>query len=129
MILYIAVPYTSEDPAVRQDRFDQVTQFCANLKQAGANPLSPITHSHPMALLGTGGSWDTWKEFDIACMSLCSIIVVLKLPGWDKSKGVSEEVLHMTGRGKPAYFADPDNIDVAIQDIQSLMDELEKKKG
>ena len=39
-----------------------------------------------------GGDWEFWKRVDTDFLERCDQLVVLCLPGWDKSVGVEAEV-------------------------------------
>jgi hypothetical protein len=117
-MIYLAAPYKyrlTNDPeddypdvtsdAIEHARFCIVTKYAANLIHHGKNVYSPITHTHPMCReldLPTG--WEFWKKFDLPFLDICDEIYVLKLPGWDTSKGISEEVKIMKEQGKPVTY-------------------------
>ena len=92
-MIYLATPYSNDDPAVRQHRYEVVTKVAAALMLKGKMVISPITHSHPLVVInGQSPSWEYWKDFDSQLMSLCDKLIVLKLPGWAISVGVKSEI-------------------------------------
>lgn len=92
-LIYLAVPYSHPDAAVRESRFNAVNRVAARLMKAGTHVFSPISHTHPIALVGdlpTG--WDYWAAYDRLMLSACEKLVVLMLDGWRESTGVQAEI-------------------------------------
>ena len=110
-ITYLAAPYSHPDPDVRRARYESATAAAAALTRRGTIVFSPLTLTHPMDVLlaregETLGS-DYWVAFDEAFMELCSEIVVLRLDGWEQSKGVNSELEFFRTRGRRITFIDP----------------------
>jgi hypothetical protein len=114
--VYLAAPYTDENPAVRELRYSMTNQFAARLMEAGFSVFSPISQSHeiarylPPALLM---DHDHWMRMDLPILSRAQLLVVLKLPGWEKSRGVDAELRHARERGIPTAFMRYDTLAVA----------------
>ncbi len=107
-IVYLASPYSHPDPAIHEQRFRVICRVSARLMAAGEIIFSPIAHTHPIALAGklpTG--WDFWKKYDHAMLEASKKIVVVRMDGWDKSKGVIGEIEEMIRQGKPVEYIDP----------------------
>ena len=61
--------------------------------QRGLIIFSPITHSHPIAECSDlPTNWEFWETFDRAYLEASSELIVLKLDGWEESKGVQAEI-------------------------------------
>ena len=105
MMIYLASPYSHPDAAVRQQRFEQVCGVASVLMRNGSLIFSPIAHSHPIALAG-GLPLDFayWEKFDRTILSVCHSLIVLKLLGWDESRGVAAEIQIMQESGKPISY-------------------------
>ena len=93
--LYIAGPYSHPDRGVRLERFHRLNDIAAKFMQSpeGHVVFSPISMTHPIAEqheLPLG--WEFWERNDRAFISWCNILVVVKLPGWQESKGVAAEI-------------------------------------
>ena len=110
LLVYLAGPYTHKSKRVREYRFQRLTKASALLiLQHGYNNFSPITQSHLQALHEElPGTWNFWQQVDIEYLKRCDILVVLRLPGWDKSVGVAAEISYMKATGKPIWYADLD---------------------
>lgn len=91
-VAYLACPYTDPNPKIKLMRYRAVTWTAYELMKAGTLVYSPLTHNIPLADLGIHGNWVTWKEFDHAMLSRCNRLILLKLPGWEASKGVAAEL-------------------------------------
>ncbi|OYZ12936.1 MAG: hypothetical protein B7Y35_15725 [Sphingomonadales bacterium 28-64-96] len=104
VISYLACPYGHPDLGVRLERFEAANLAAANLIQEGRIVFSPISMTHPidlvMAAEGENMGTDYWVKFDEAFMELCSEMIVLAIPGWQESKGVTREIEFFRQHGK-----------------------------
>ena len=114
-MIYLASPYSQPDPHVREWRYRQAILATAYLIRRGLVPFSPIVHSHPIACLGgdLAGDWSFWRRQDELFMDACGGIVVLMLPGWRESIGVTAEIRYMADRGIAAEYLNPADIEEA----------------
>lgn len=92
-MIYLASPWSHQNPEVRKQRHADVLQATVALLRAGHLVYSPIVYSVPLHEAGLDGSWETWEKFDRAIIQRCSFLWVLCLDGWLESKGVSAEIL------------------------------------
>jgi len=92
-LVYLAVPYSHDDPHVRHERFIEANKAAGKLMQEGHHVFSPISHTHPIAVeCDLPKGWDYWEAFDRAYMEHCHKIIVLCLDGWTESKGIAAEL-------------------------------------
>ena len=103
-LIYLASPYSHPNPATRQLRFDMVCEFAARLASDGKIVFCPIAHTHPLEKYGLPRDWDFWQRFDQPFMDRCDELIVLCLPGWKDSTGVTDEILQFKKAGKPVSF-------------------------
>lgn len=101
---YLASPYTDDDPAVMQARFERVCQAAAVLMQRGMLVFSPIAHCHSINRYGLPPTWDYWKQLDIALLSRCDGLLVLMLDGWKESRGVRAETYYAIEHDMPIEY-------------------------
>ena len=106
-LIYLAIPYTHPDPAVREARFELANAAAAALMAAGCLVFSPISHTHAMVKYGLPIEADFYRRFNEFYMSLSSRMIVLRADGWLASAGVQAEVAFMEAAGKPVEFVDP----------------------
>lgn len=107
-LVYLAVPYSHDDPDVRDMRFEAANRAASELMREGIYVFSPISHSHPIAMAGgLPLGWDFWEGYDRAILANCSAVIVLTLDGWQESKGVQAEIGIAHDLGIPVSYRLP----------------------
>lgn len=105
MKIYLASPYFSPSYELRLKRFRRAAKAAGLLIEQGLICFSPICHSHPIAEEhGLPGDWTFWHEFDRVMIEWCDALIVLCLPGFEKSQGVSVEIALAQELGRPIYW-------------------------
>lgn len=128
--VYLMGPYTwhSHESLRRVNecsRYRTITQFAAQIAQAGLTVYSPITHSHPMTEYAElPGTWEYWKRQDEAVMQVCRECWQLVIPGWESSKGCQAEIFMAGEMGKRVRYILPDNYE-----LYRAIDEYKKDNG
>lgn len=99
---YLASPYSVVQPissqqavVLRNSRYRRVCKMAAKLMKEGKKIFCPIAHSHPIETIGMPGelqSGDFWLDQDFAILKHANELIVYKMDGWDKSKGVLREI-------------------------------------
>jgi len=108
-LVYLATPYTDDDPYIMEKRFRRASTAAARLMQIGLHVFSPISHTHPIASLGgLPRGWEYWRQYDLAILSCCARMIVYKQPGWDRSKGVASEIAIAQKLGIPVEYMEDD---------------------
>ena len=106
--IYLAAPYSSDDPQEREHRFLIVNWVAAKLMEAGNVVFSPISHSHPIAkYLHNHNDSDFYCAQDLAFLPHCDEVCVVNLTGWMFSRGVGRELAEARRLGMPCYLVDP----------------------
>jgi hypothetical protein len=109
-VVYLACPYSDPDPNIKQQRHQVANQVAAELLSQGIFVFSPLTYSVPLSQAGCHKGWVNWKDFDFEMISRCDRLLVLKLPGWELSRGVAEEIAHAKELGIPIEWMEaPEN--------------------
>lgn len=106
---YLASPYTHPDPAVKAQRFHEACRVAGDLMKAGKLVFSPIAHSHVIEQHfadGKAEGMSFWLEQDFALLRHASRLLVLRLPGWEQSKGVKAEIEAAEAIGIPVHYLD-----------------------
>lgn len=106
-MIYLASAYSSDDPAVREARYQAACRATAVLLMGGETVFSPIVHSHVLLEHGCPNTWEFWKEIDYGFLTRCSALYVLMLPGWEESVGVKQEIKWAEELELPIKFLDP----------------------
>ncbi len=103
--IYLASPYNHEDAAVRQLRYEQVSEYCAQLMQLREIVYCPIAHSHPIAeVWGLPKDEAYWRQANFAMLRPAEGLWVYKIAGWERSKGVAAEVEFAHSIGMPVLW-------------------------
>jgi hypothetical protein len=117
VIIYLAGPYSNDAPAdrlrkasaeKRVARFNAVTEVARYLIERSEIVYSPLTMTHPIDIRmkdDPGSAF--WIAFDKAFMAHCTRVIVLKLPGWDASAGVSNEIRFFQERDIEVEWREP----------------------
>ena len=94
-LIYLAAPYTDPDASVSALRAEQASYAAAMLmSRYGFAVFSPITHGHAVVdhlPLEKAISHDFWMGQCIPVLDRCDELHILRLPGWDRSRGVKYE--------------------------------------
>lgn len=106
--IYLASPYTAKSKSTRQRRYNQVLKFLSEQTSKGEVLFSPIVHSHAMLkyLPSENFTWEHWAKIDHIFIDNSDGVLVLKIPGWKKSKGIAAEVEYAKGTGKEVVYVD-----------------------
>ena len=107
-MIYLASPHSHPDPAVREDRYRQVCRVAADFFASGTYVYCPIAHTHQIAQsMHDAMSWDAWRAYDTYMLSLCEMLIVVKLDGWEESLGVAAEIELAQSMGLPLRYFTP----------------------
>lgn len=110
---YLASPFSNPDPLIQEVNRRLVCLKAAQLIEQGIHVVSPIAHNvavlREKRSLGTG--WDKWKAHDETLLRKCDKLIVLRIPGWDTSVGVTEEIRLATELGMPIEYIDMESED------------------
>lgn len=101
--IYLASPYAHADPEVREQRYRDARATCIVLMRQGLCIYSPIVHNHPLAG-ELPADHDFWMKMDLPILRRADELWVLKIPGWDVSKGVAREIKEATECRMPVRF-------------------------
>ncbi len=92
-MIYLASPYAHKNPLIMELRFEKVCRVAGAMMKDGLFIYSPIAHNHPIATrIDLPRTWDFWKNIDLHILEKCDQLWVLKLEGWEESKGVAAEI-------------------------------------
>lgn len=115
-MIYLASPYSHQDPAIVHRRYVAACKATAELMKWGEHVFSPIAHSHVVAEVGdfhTG--WEFWQKIDFEWIRMCGYVYVLMLDGWDRSVGVTAELRYALSLQIPVTWVLPSAL--GIEDV------------
>lgn len=116
--IYLAAPYSHPNEAVRALRYAMINEYAARIMQHGISVFSPISQSHEIARYMAPEyvlDHEFWMSMDLPVLERAGLVVVLRLDGWDKSRGVVAETKHAREHGVPlcsALYDDEPPIDL-----------------
>lgn len=114
-MIYLASPLSHPDPRVRDARFWAAASAAARLLREGELVFCPITMTVPIQQAGgLPDGWTFWRDLDIWYLERADELVVLTLPGWAESEGVSAEIEFAARRGLPIRRLEPSAEELAI---------------
>jgi hypothetical protein len=105
--VYLASPYTPTGTETIADRVDAACKYAAKLMNDGYSVFSPIVQSHYVAdHLDEAKRLDHefWMQQDLAILRSAAKVIVLRLPGWDRSRGIAREIEAAKGVNIPVEF-------------------------
>jgi nucleoside 2-deoxyribosyltransferase len=108
--IYLSSPYTHKDQSIVDHRVAVTQEVTASLMRHGYHVFSPIVHSHNMAkVLEMPTDFEFWSKWNMAFIKSLDAFAVLRIGGWDQSRGVIAETRRAFGLGKPVYniFLEP----------------------
>lgn len=99
-LIYLGSPYTSPDPLVMQERYEQVLWVTSQLLKARMTVYSPIVHCHDMAVRHVmPRDFDFWERLDKSMIDHCKTLFWLDIPGARESRGVRAEIDYAQAKG------------------------------
>ena len=105
-LIYLAAPFTSKNDVEKQKRHEAVVQATKRMMLQGHVLYSPIAIG-PEIEKDINWRHEEWMDYDRNILRNCEQLWVLKLPGWEKSRGVLQEI-EMAGEfGIPIHFIEP----------------------
>ena len=94
-LIYLASPYTHQDPKLMHKRFVQISNLAGRLLKKGYHVLCPISSSVPIAKYGHVKStkWKAWADLDLNYLGRCDEIWITALDKeWINSVGMYHEL-------------------------------------
>lgn len=111
-MIYLAQPYSYKANAyLRHKRYEYAMKRTVEFFLEGHAIFSPIIQSHQMSKYADMPTdFDFWRKIDFAFIDASKEVWVLKMKGWDKSQGVTEEIAYAKSLNKPIkYIQCPDS--------------------
>lgn len=105
--IYLASPYSHDDPSVMRERFHLACEVAAKLMEMGYTVFSPIAHSHPIAqYVGNQTDGPFWLKQDRPAFDASKTLGILRIDGWMDSDGMKEEFIWAMHEEKPIVYID-----------------------
>mgnify|MGYP001810783450 CR=1 FL=1 len=108
MFLYLASPYSHDNPEIMQMRYFGAMDATAHLLKQHVAVYSPIVHCHEIAKVHElPTDFEFWMRYNYRMLSAARKLLVLTLDGWDKSVGVRAEITYALTHCKPVLYRTP----------------------
>ncbi len=121
-LVYLACPYSSDDPKQIHHRFEWSWKACIWGWRQGFYVYSPVAYTHIIACFVPGIPHETWMVFDLNILSKCHQLWVLTLPGYQNSRGIAQEIDIARQLGIPVIEIDPARVQQETQDLNNWQD-------
>lgn len=105
--IYLASPYTHDDPAISYQRVHDVVSVAARLMLGGRVVYCPVAHGVLIASVNlpddqvANQPHDWWMAQCLPLLTRASELWVLQLDGWATSQGVQQEIAWAQQLGLP----------------------------
>lgn len=106
-LVYLAAPYTHENPLVVDARMSRLCVVDATLMKRGVMTASPLMKHFLLEHSDLPGDWNYWKDYAEVLLSKCDKMVVVTMQGWEESVGVQAEIKLCEQFGIPVEYLDP----------------------
>ena len=101
------------------DRAEVATKAAVDLLRLGMVTFAPIPYNCHWEKYNLPSDWGFWEPFDKTFLDHVSALIVLQIPGWDVSKGVTAEIEYAKDIGLPIYYLTVEQI--AAGDIEHII--------
>ena len=129
-IIYLASPYTHEDPDVRRSRYRTACEAAAWLMRRGDVVFCPVAHSHAVSVESMltnpppprridPCNREFWLKQDLPILALCSELCILAIPGFAMSKGIQAEVAAAIWLSIPVTYLFPTSKEGVFRDSRT----------
>lgn len=107
-LIYLACPFRHADPIVQRKRCAATHYVAAQLSLQGRHVFSPLTHNELLIdIINDAIPGEQWMQFDLAILAICKHLYIVKMEGWELSKGVAREIAFAKERGITVQEIDP----------------------
>jgi len=101
--IYLAIPYSG----IEEKSFKLANQVTGAIMNRGDIPMSPISHSHPVAEeCEVPGSWEFWEAMDYSFIDWADELLIINIDDElvKNSTGVQAEIKYAIKTGKPVKY-------------------------
>jgi hypothetical protein len=113
---YLATEYTKYKEGL-EEAYKFACKQTAILAKSGVSVISPIAHSHGVAIHGEIDPVDheTWMVFDKPMLENCYGVIVVTSEGWKTSRGIEHELQWALKNNKPVVYMQPNTVPESLK--------------
>jgi len=109
-IEYLGLPYTHENKFMLHFRTEVSNLIAVELTKQGRIIFAPISAWHHIAMkYDLPINFEYWAKLDEEFIKISKKLLIIKLPGWEISSGVTLEISLADKYGVPIEYIDPTN--------------------
>lgn len=105
-MVYLAAPYSDENKIIIEQRMKVFCQTDSKLMKAGVFTMSPLMKHFILQYEKLPGDWEYWQHYSRDMLKRADAMIVVMLPGWAASLGLTEEIRDAKALGLPIYYID-----------------------
>lgn len=106
-LIFVSSPYSHEDPKIIEENYEKVAKFVSMLATKGLTAISPIVYGHNLLKYNDmANDWKTWEDFCLTFLHKADELWVYKMPGWNRSRGVAEEIEYAIKMNIPVKYVE-----------------------
>ena len=106
MFIVVICPFSHEDPAVRRYRVREAVNYGAHLEEAGHRVEVLIAGAEDRLAEGGSMDFEAWQAVNDPLILGADQVHLLKLSGYEYSRGVAHELRLATNAGKRVVWVD-----------------------
>lgn len=118
-IAYVAAPYSHPDPEVVKKRMEVVSRFQAAQASKNALTISPLEKHYLLQYANIPSDYNFWGNLSRSLLRRCDSLTVIKLPGWETSTGVTDEIRIATELGLEVRYIDEEYYKKYVDDNET----------
>lgn len=104
-LYYLASPYSHPSKRTMTNRYHTANRIAASMIEEGYLLITPIASSVSLCKdSNLSGSFMTWARLDLELVARSDGVIVLDMPGWQQSIGVTAEILRATDLQLPVWL-------------------------
>lgn len=107
-LIYLACPYTHEDPKISHLRYVVSVHVAGHLFKQGLMVFAASMHNAFIGTMtGLGDKFSTWQPFNHTMIEHVDKLMVLTMEGWEQSQGVQDQIEYAKKLNKPVEMIEP----------------------
>lgn len=105
-MIYVASPYWHQDQSIINERMEIVYSIVAKLMRDGNSAVTPMLMHEVVLRHNLPNDFAFWGDYSFNLLKRCDELHVVTIDGWDRSRGVAEEIRFARELNIPVVFID-----------------------